>query len=100
MIITQEWYKKARERKKQADDYNLSTLERHKAQEAFFDMLKEVQVEEIATKPKEELQYLPFPWALDALHINGFGYELTDAIEKRYKELGLYDMARIAREEW
>ena len=67
MIITKEWYEKAKAWKKQADDYNLSTLERHKAEESFFATLQELQVQEIAAKPKEELQHLPFPAVFEVL---------------------------------
>ena len=89
MIINKEWYEKTLGLYKRANDETTTPRERRIAEQDFFAELQKIEVKEIATKPKEELQYLPFAWAMDALHVNEFAYEYAETIENRYKELGL-----------
>lgn len=89
VIINKEWYEKTLALHKKTTDETIASRKRRIAEQDFFAELKQIEVKEIATKPKEELQYLPLAWAMDALHINGFAYEYAEAIENKYKELGL-----------
>lgn len=92
MIINKKWYEKTLGLYKRANDEIIASRERRSAEQDFFVELQKIEVTEIATKPKKELQYLPFSWALDALHINGFAYEYAEAIKNRYEELELLNV--------
>ena len=80
MIINKEWYEKTLGLYKRANDETTTPRERRIAEQDFFAELQKIEVKEIATKPKEELQYLPFAWAMDALQVNEFAYEYAEII--------------------
>ena len=89
MKITRQWLKTTLEIYERSVDETIAFEEKRKAEQSFFSKLKKIDVAKISTMDREELIYLPFPWAIDAVHINGFAYEYVDAIKRRYEELRL-----------